>query len=59
MGLQRDCSGYGFAPEEVQRRRVVFWELFVFETWTVSDWYQLWQGCWVVADFGLDSTEFA
>lgn len=34
MGLQRECSGWGFSPEEVQRRRTVFWELFVFETWT-------------------------
>ncbi|KAL4073016.1 fungal-specific transcription factor domain-containing protein [Scleroderma yunnanense] len=34
IGLQRDSAGWNLGPEEVRRRRVLFWELFTFDAWT-------------------------
>ncbi|KAI6125436.1 fungal-specific transcription factor domain-containing protein [Pisolithus croceorrhizus] len=34
IGLQRDSAGWSLDPEEVQRRRVLFWELFSFDAWS-------------------------
>ncbi|KAK1227215.1 hypothetical protein PQX77_009849 [Marasmius sp. AFHP31] len=34
IGLHRDSSGWGLEPEEQQRRRRLFWELYMNETWT-------------------------
>ncbi|KAF9268994.1 hypothetical protein L218DRAFT_916484 [Marasmius fiardii PR-910] len=33
IGLHRDSSGWGLDPEEQQRRRRVFWELYTNDTW--------------------------
>lgn len=33
IGLQRDSAGWNLDPDEVQRRRVLFWELFSFDAW--------------------------
>ncbi|KAG6812396.1 hypothetical protein H0H92_003077 [Tricholoma furcatifolium] len=34
IGLQRDSAAWNLSPEEVQRRRRLFWELFVWENWS-------------------------
>ncbi|PFH46879.1 hypothetical protein AMATHDRAFT_68883 [Amanita thiersii Skay4041] len=34
IGLQRDSEGWNLDPEEVQRRRRLFWELFTWDSWT-------------------------
>ncbi|KAJ8094760.1 hypothetical protein PM082_010766 [Marasmius tenuissimus] len=34
IGLHRDSSGWGLDPEEQQRRRRLFWELYMNDTWT-------------------------
>lgn len=33
IGLQQDSAGWNLDPSEVQRRRVLFWELFSFDAW--------------------------
>ena len=32
---ERDSAGWNLGPEEVRRRRSLFWELFVYDAWTV------------------------
>ena len=32
---ERDPLSWNLSPDEVQRRRVLFWELYTFEAWTV------------------------
>ncbi len=32
----RDSSGWNLNPEELQRRRRLFWELYTHDAWTVS-----------------------
>uniref|UniRef100_A0A0W0FZD4 Xylanolytic transcriptional activator regulatory domain-containing protein n=1 Tax=Moniliophthora roreri TaxID=221103 RepID=A0A0W0FZD4_MONRR len=34
IGLHRDSSGWNLDPEEQQRRRRLFWELYMNDTWT-------------------------
>lgn len=34
IGLQRDNAGWGLGQEEIQRRRVLFWELYTVDAWT-------------------------
>ncbi|RXW14682.1 hypothetical protein EST38_g11178 [Candolleomyces aberdarensis] len=34
IGLQRDSANWNLPAEDVQRRRRVFWELFVWDAWT-------------------------
>ncbi|KAG6861339.1 hypothetical protein C0995_001318 [Termitomyces sp. Mi166 len=34
IGLQRDSAAWNLDPQEVQRRRQLFWELFVWESWS-------------------------
>ncbi|KAF8737756.1 hypothetical protein AX14_012328 [Amanita brunnescens Koide BX004] len=34
IGLQRDSEGWNLSPEEVQRRRRLYWELFTWDSWT-------------------------
>ncbi|KAG6837163.1 hypothetical protein H0H93_013753 [Arthromyces matolae] len=34
VGLQRDSAAWNLDPKEVQRRRNLFWELFVWESWS-------------------------
>ncbi|KZT27831.1 hypothetical protein NEOLEDRAFT_1059670 [Neolentinus lepideus HHB14362 ss-1] len=34
IGLQRDSAGWNLEPAEVQRRRILFWELFTWDAWT-------------------------
>ncbi|KNZ76146.1 hypothetical protein J132_11368 [Termitomyces sp. J132] len=34
IGLQRDSAAWNLDPQEVQRRRNLFWELFVWESWS-------------------------
>ncbi|KAG6889960.1 hypothetical protein C0992_003440 [Termitomyces sp. T32_za158] len=34
IGLQRDSAAWNLDPQEVQRRRHLFWELFVWESWS-------------------------
>ncbi|KAG6915269.1 hypothetical protein DXG01_012404 [Tephrocybe rancida] len=34
IGLQRDSAAWNLDPQEVQRRRHLFWELFVWENWS-------------------------
>lgn len=33
---ERDSAGWNLSPDEVQRRRVIFWELFVHDAWSAS-----------------------
>ncbi|CAA7267393.1 unnamed protein product [Cyclocybe aegerita] len=33
LGLQRDGSNWDLSHEEIQRRRRIFWELFVWDAW--------------------------
>ncbi|KAG0709249.1 fungal-specific transcription factor domain-containing protein [Suillus ampliporus] len=34
IGLQRDNAGWGLGYEEVQRRRILFWEIYTCDAWT-------------------------
>ncbi|KAF7982882.1 hypothetical protein HWV62_25124 [Athelia sp. TMB] len=34
IGLQKDCVGCGFDEDEIQRRRVLFWEFYSYDLWT-------------------------
>ncbi|KAG1741151.1 hypothetical protein EDB19DRAFT_739063 [Suillus lakei] len=34
IGLQRDNAGWGLGQEEIQRRRVIFWEIYSVDAWT-------------------------
>lgn len=34
IGLHRDSSGWNLDPEELQRRRRLFWELYTHDAWT-------------------------
>ncbi|THH13451.1 hypothetical protein EW146_g6764 [Bondarzewia mesenterica] len=34
IGLQRDSSGWNLDKDEVQRRRVMFWELYAWDAWS-------------------------
>lgn len=34
IGLQRDSASWNLPPDEIQRRRQVFWELFTWDAWT-------------------------
>jgi len=34
IGLQRDSAAWSLEPDEVQRRRRLFWELFTWENWS-------------------------
>ncbi|KAF8920617.1 fungal-specific transcription factor domain-containing protein [Mucidula mucida] len=34
IGLHRDSSGWNLDPEEQQRRRRMFWELYTYDAWT-------------------------
>lgn len=34
IGLQRDNAGWGLGQDEIQRRRVLFWELYTVDAWT-------------------------
>ncbi|KAG1769517.1 hypothetical protein EV702DRAFT_1140943 [Suillus placidus] len=33
IGLQRDNAGWGLGQEEIQRRRVLFWEIYSVDAW--------------------------
>ncbi|TFY75022.1 hypothetical protein EWM64_g8991 [Hericium alpestre] len=33
IGLQRDSAKWGLSPDEVEKRRHVFWDFFTWETW--------------------------
>ncbi|KII91782.1 hypothetical protein PLICRDRAFT_136237 [Plicaturopsis crispa FD-325 SS-3] len=33
VGLHRDCARWGLKPSEVQKRRALFWELFITDGW--------------------------
>ncbi|TFK67651.1 hypothetical protein BDN72DRAFT_90025 [Pluteus cervinus] len=33
VGLHRDCARWGLPPAEVQKRRALFWELFITDCW--------------------------
>ncbi|KAL0953596.1 hypothetical protein HGRIS_004804 [Hohenbuehelia grisea] len=33
IGLQRDSARWNLPPDEVQRRRVIFWELYMWDVW--------------------------
>ncbi|KAJ7777955.1 fungal-specific transcription factor domain-containing protein [Mycena maculata] len=33
IGLHRDCARWGLKPPEVQKRRALFWELFITDCW--------------------------
>ncbi|KIK61336.1 hypothetical protein GYMLUDRAFT_42922 [Collybiopsis luxurians FD-317 M1] len=33
IGLHRDCARWGLPPGEVQKRRALFWELFITDCW--------------------------
>ncbi|KAG6909735.1 hypothetical protein DXG01_015723 [Tephrocybe rancida] len=33
IGLHRDCQRWGLPPAEVQKRRALFWELFITDCW--------------------------
>ncbi|KAF7325243.1 Fungal-trans domain-containing protein [Mycena kentingensis (nom. inval.)] len=33
IGLHRDCARWGLKPAEVQKRRALFWELFITDCW--------------------------
>jgi hypothetical protein len=32
---ERDNAGWGLGQEEIQRRRVLFWEIYSVDAWTV------------------------
>ncbi|KIJ65704.1 hypothetical protein HYDPIDRAFT_110852 [Hydnomerulius pinastri MD-312] len=34
IGLQRDSAGWNLGEDEIQRRRVLFWEIYTFDAWT-------------------------
>lgn len=34
IGLQRDSAGWNLDKDEIQRRRVAFWEFFTYDSWT-------------------------
>ncbi|KAG2145129.1 hypothetical protein DEU56DRAFT_194357 [Suillus clintonianus] len=34
IGLQRDNAGWGLGHEEIQRRRILFWEIYSVDAWT-------------------------
>ncbi|KAK7052073.1 Zn(2)-C6 fungal-type domain-containing protein [Favolaschia claudopus] len=34
IGLHRDSARWGLSPKMVQRRRILFWDLFVADVWT-------------------------
>ncbi|KAF4593324.1 hypothetical protein EYR38_009038 [Pleurotus pulmonarius] len=34
IGLQRDSSGWQLDSDEVQRRRRIFWEIYMYDAWT-------------------------
>jgi len=34
--LDRDSARWGLSPKMVQRRRILFWDLFVADVWQVS-----------------------
>ncbi|KAF9493817.1 hypothetical protein BDN71DRAFT_1590785 [Pleurotus eryngii] len=34
IGLHRDSARWGLSPKMVQRRRILFWDLFVADSWT-------------------------
>ena len=36
MGLDRDSTRWGLPDKIVQRRRVLFWDLFVADAWHVG-----------------------
>lgn len=36
LWAERDSAGWNLPPEEVQRRRNMFWELYTYDAWTVS-----------------------
>ncbi|THH32859.1 hypothetical protein EUX98_g1327 [Antrodiella citrinella] len=33
VGLHRDCARWKLSPQEVQKRRALFWELFITDCW--------------------------
>lgn len=35
--LDRDSERWGLSPKMVQRRRILFWDLFVADVWQVSE----------------------
>ncbi|KAG6829978.1 hypothetical protein H0H92_002783 [Tricholoma furcatifolium] len=35
IGLHRDCARWSLAPAEVQKRRALFWELFITDCWQI------------------------
>ncbi|KAG5643330.1 hypothetical protein DXG03_001180 [Asterophora parasitica] len=39
VGLHRDCARWKLPPAEVQKRRALFWELFITDCWQVSAKY--------------------
>ncbi|KZP14746.1 hypothetical protein FIBSPDRAFT_921339 [Athelia psychrophila] len=34
IGLQRDSAGWNMDQDEIQRRRVLWWEIFTFDAWS-------------------------
>ena len=38
---ERDSAGWNLSADEVQRRRVIFWEMFTHDAWSVSRRYTL------------------
>jgi len=35
LKLDRDCARWNLTPAEVQKRRALFWELFITDGWQV------------------------
>ncbi|TEB24873.1 hypothetical protein FA13DRAFT_1756766 [Coprinellus micaceus] len=42
IGLHRDSARWGLSPRMVQRRRILFWDLFVADTWQSLNTDELW-----------------
>ncbi|KZP18904.1 hypothetical protein FIBSPDRAFT_1045841 [Athelia psychrophila] len=34
IGLQRDGAGWNMDEDEIQRRRILFWEIYVYDSWS-------------------------
>jgi len=41
IDIERDSAGWNLDADEVQRRRILFWEIYTCESWSVSVtmWY--------------------
>jgi hypothetical protein len=39
LSADRDTGRWKLDPSETQRRREIFWELYVYDSWQVSHYY--------------------